>query len=276
MKVLLAPNPRRDRDLCCARRAEQLLRDMGAETSLHPLFDGASPKACLLPGQADLLLTFGGDGTFLYAAKVAASASIPVLGVNLGRLGALAGVSGERLEDLRQLAAGQYRIERRMMLRAEVFRGERRLCTATALNDVVLSRKELMHVVDCLVWFDDKAAMHVVGDGVVVATPTGSTGYALSAGGPVMEYDLEAISVTPICPHRLDGRSYILAPERTVRLTMPQRRRETALLCADGQRLAALKAGDRVEIRRCSCCAQVVRLENSDFYLEVQSKLSKG
>lgn len=274
MKVLLAPNPYRDAKLRCARKAEKLLREMGAETALCPLFAEESEKEAAPLPSADLLLAFGGDGTVLYAAKWAAPYGVPVLGVNLGRTGFLAGLSGKQLPLLRRLVEGRYCVERHMMLRADVFQQGRRLRSMTALNDVILSKSDLMSAVDLSVQIDEIPVFRVTGDGVIVATPTGSTAYALSAGGPVMEHTLQSIVVTPICPHRLDGRTYALDPGRTVKVAVEPHSGTEVLLSLDGQKKQMLQSRDWVEVRRSDQEALLVRMDGGDFYRDLQHKLN--
>lgn len=276
MRILLAPNPYRDPQLRCAHKAEKILREMDVETLLCPLFmehsGGDAPAAEQLE-QADLVLAFGGDGTFLYAAKWASTFKVPVLGVNLGRTGFLAGVSGKKLSMLRQLVDGRYHVEEHMMLQATAFRGDECLGSMLALNDVILSKSDLMSAVDLSVQFDGTPMFRITGDGVIVATPTGSTAYSLSAGGPVMEHTLQSIVVTPICPHRLDARSYALYPDRKVRVVVEPHSGTDVLLSIDGRKTQMLQGRDWVEIQRADRQALLARLENDDFYKDLQTKL---
>lgn len=277
MKILLAPNPYRDSKLHCAHRAEKILREMKVETVLCPLFTehaGGDVPAAEQLKTADLLLAFGGDGTFLHAAKWAAPYGVPVLGVNLGRTGFLAGLSGKKLSMLRRLVEGQYHVEKHMMLQAEVFRGDDRLGSMSALNDVILSKSDLMSAVDLSVQINGTPMFRVTGDGVIVATPTGSTAYSLSAGGPVMEHTLQSIVVTPICPHRLDARTYALDSDRVVKVVVEPHSGTDVLLSIDGQKTQMLQGQDWVEVRRADQQALLVRLEGDDFYQDLQNKLN--
>lgn len=276
MRILLAPNLCRDPQLRCARRAQKILRELGAETRLCPLFAADLEKTFPPPEQlaaVDLVIAFGGDGTFLYAAKWASAYHIPVLGVNLGRTGFLAGISRRELAMLRRLTEGQYHVDEHMMLQAVIWREEQCLGKLVALNDIVLGKNDLTSAVDLSVSVDGEQMFRAAGDGVITATPTGSTAYALSAGGPVMEHTLQSIMVTPICPHRLGVRTYVLQPERAVSVMVEPRRGTEVLLSVDGQKAQVLQGKDRVEICRADQQAQLIRLKDADFYAALRQKI---
>ena len=195
-KIILCPNPNRDQGMKTTRAAERILRDLGFHTVVCSPFrdrkEGAfadydvQPLPQELRG-ADLMITFGGDGTILHLAKLAALHKMPVLGVNMGGLGFVAELEAGELEQLRKLKDWQFEMEQRMMLDVSVFRDGRQIYTNLGLNEAVIREGPISHVIHLKISSDGRHLADIAGDGVIVATPTGSTAYSLSAGGPVVE-----------------------------------------------------------------------------------------
>ncbi|MDE6108381.1 MAG: NAD(+)/NADH kinase, partial [Oscillospiraceae bacterium] len=236
MKIVLSPNPYLDKELSAVRTAQKVLAEVGCETALTLPFGGEEglsfPKDMkLLSAQeafrgADMLICFGGDGTILHAAKDALThGNIPVLGVNLGSMGFMAELEPEELSQLARLPKGDYKLEKRMLLDVAVRREGKVVHRDTALNDAVLTKGAVARVIDLEVLADGILMSSFPGDGVVIGTPTGSTAYSMSAGGPIVEPTAENITVTPICPHALYARSLVLDGERTVTVLPDQRSR---------------------------------------------------
>lgn len=288
MKVILSPNPYRDRGLRSAQAAQRLLRGAGVETAICLPFRLDENSRLELPAQvelrsieqelksADVLVCFGGDGTILHAAKSANVYGVPVLGVNLGSVGFMAELEAGELSLLSRLAGGDYELEARMMLDVRVSRDGQEFFHETALNDVVVTKGAVARVLELEVTGDRVVMASFSGDGVVVATPTGSTAYSMAAGGPIVEPTAQNIIVTPICAHALHAKPMVLDRARTVGVRLPQGSRRTAYLSADGGRAVKLNSGDRVEIKRSESAVQLVRLTGRSFYENIHQKLGKA
>ena len=198
---------------------------------------------------AGLIIVMGGDGTILHVAVTLRDHPIPIIGVNFGGKGFLAGLEDDELDILLEIADGKYTISRRMMLDVELVRNERIICTQSVLNDVVIHGGH----VDCIgvtAYGDGVPITRFNGDGIIVATPTGSTAYSMSAGGPLVEPENENIIMTPICAHSLAGKSFVLAPGRQITIVPERIHDRPAILVADGGDSIALIRGDQIRIRR--------------------------
>ena len=287
MKVVLSPNPYRDRGLKTALRAREVLNRCGIETALclpFSLDQGTKPD--LPKGQdyrdmqeelktADLLLCFGGDGTILHAAKDALPYDIPVLGVNMGSVGFMAELEHGELELLTRLAEKKYTIEHRMLLDVAVRRGREVLFRDLALNDAVVTKGAVARVIDLSVRGDGVHVYEFSGDGVILATPTGSTAYSMSAGGPIVEPTAENILVTPICAHSLQAKPLVMGRDLVVSVRIGRQARKTAYLSVDGGRAFRLSGGDVVEVRRSRRVTRLVRLMDHSFYEIIDQKLGR-
>ncbi len=287
MKIVLSPNPYRDKGLKMAQSARRALEEVGAQCCVCFPFEldrgsvdipsqmTALPEAEAFDG-ADMLVCFGGDGTILHAAKVAQRHGIPVLGVNLGSVGFMAELEAGELPLLTRLTQGKYRLEERMMLDVAVRREGKVINRDTALNDAVITKGAVARVIDLDVKADGALVSGFSGDGVIVSTPTGSTAYAMSAGGPIVEPTAENILVTPICPHTLHARSFVLDGHRTVSVRMAKTSRKSAYLSVDGGKAFRLGSGDQVELRRSRDRVRLVRLTGRSFYTVVNQKLGRA
>jgi len=223
----------------------------------------------LAPGSADMVIAFGGDGTLLCAARRAAAAGIPVLGVNLGRKGFLAEISADELADgIEQAMTGRCGFSERMMLAVETSAGAR----AIGLNDAVVARGALSRMLSLEVVSGDEFVAHYDGDGLIVATPTGSTAYSAAAGGPLVSPEMDALLVTPICAHSLSARPIVLGPSRTVVVRLVACGNE-AHLTVDGQIEFPLLPGSTVAVRRSEVRARLVELGRRSWFATVREKL---
>lgn len=225
--------------------------------------------------QADILICFGGDGTILHAAKDANTFGIPILGVNLGSVGFMAELEQSELPLLSKLAAGKYTIESRMMLDVTVRRDHKIIFSDLALNDAVITKGAVARVVDLEIFSDQTLITGFSGDGVIISTPTGSTAYSMSAGGPIVEPAAENLIVTPICPHAINARSFVLGQDRVVAARLGRLARKTAYLSVDGGKAFKLSGGDRVEIKRAKTYTHLVRLTSRSFYDIMSQKLGR-
>lgn len=255
-------------------QAASLLLSMGVEVLVE---DSA---ASVLPGVTsfsaareapDALVSLGGDGTILRGVQYAAQWKVPLLGVNLGRKGFLAEIEPQGLEDaLKRLIAGDYALEERPLLSVSVG-GERWL----ALNDVVVSRGGYARLIGVATLVDGEMAGRYLADGVIVATPTGSTGYSLSAGGPVVSPRVDCMVVTPICAHSLQHRPIVVGGSSVIRLELDNDDEQTASLQVDGQSRAKLTAGMTVKIVRSEQKVRFIRMQPEQFFGLVRGKLAE-
>lgn len=285
MKIILSPNPYRDRGLKTAQAAGRILKEAGVETCFCLPFELDSrfelPKHLTYAdagkeiATADLLICFGGDGTLLHAAKLAYSYDVPIMGVNMGSVGFMAELEHSELQKLSRLAKGDYKVERRMMLDVSLIRERREVFSEHALNDAAITKGAVARVVELSVYSDRELISALSGDGVVVATPTGSTAYSLSAGGPIVEPTAQNIIITPICAHALQSKSFVLSKDRTVEIRMGRQARKTAYLSVDGGRAIRLSSGDIIRIRRAERSVGLARLTERSFYQILLSKLGK-
>ena len=284
MKVVLSRNPYRDRGLKAAQAAEKILRSVGVETVMCLPFpvEGGSldlPKHIRFKNtqeelkSADMLICFGGDGTILHAAKDANACHVPVLGVNLGSVGFMAELEQGELSMLSRLAAGKYTIESRMMLDVVVRREGKIIYSDLALNDAAVTKGAVARVVDLEVYGDKVLISSFSADGVIISTPTGSTAYSMSAGGPIVEPTAENIIVTPICPHALSARSFVLGRGRLLSVKLGRMVRKTTYLSVDGGKAFRLNGGDVVEARESKSKTQLVRVTGRTFYEILNHKL---
>ena len=283
--VILTPNPYRDRNFQTVRSAIQILKDAGMRPTVCLPFDVDKsfelPKDIRfsrlereLPG-ADVLVCFGGDGTILHTAKAATKRGIPILGVNIGPMGFMAELENTELHRLGQLASGDYTLDNRMMLDVTVQRDRDILFHDICLNDVVVTKGAVARIVYLSVECDGVQAMTCGGDGVIVATPSGSTAYSLSAGGPIVEPDARNIIITPICAHDMGSRCVVASDRRVVTVRMVQNARRNAYLSVDGGKALRLNMGDVATIRKSRFETKLVKLNNRSFYDVVNAKFQR-
>ena len=284
-KVILCPNPYRDAQLRVAKEAKRVLDEVGCPNVVCLPFRNQEPPEGyglnIEPLQqeirgADMIIAFGGDGTILHLSKTAAHRDIPVLGVNLGSLGFMAELESKDLLRLRDLCDGKYEIESHMMLDVSVQRDGRVIYSNLALNEALIARGNISRVIRLQIFTEQGKLVDVAGDGVIVASPTGSTAYSLSAGGPVVEPTARNLIVSPICAHSVHANSYVLSPERTVTVQTEKTGYKPIFLSADGGRAFSLRNGDAVEIRRSKYETKLVRLFNKSFCDILQKKMLMG
>ena len=263
------------------RRVMRHLADAGVTVRAAldcPIDDGVLRVAEADVGAgADLVIAVGGDGTMLHAARLAYQADVPLLGVNRGRLGFLADVGPADLQsNLDEILAGRFQRDSRLLLEATLERADGETLREIALNDIVLQRRETGRMVD----FETRVDSHYVnthaGDGLIIATPTGSTAYALSCGGPIIEPHLDAIVVVPICPHTLTDRPVVLSAARPVGVRLLERDDTKAEVVADGHAISELLPDDRLTIRPYARRLMLLHPVGYDFFDILRSKLFWG
>jgi NAD+ kinase len=232
------------------------------------------PSFTKMINDCDAVIAVGGDGTIIHAAKHAAVAHKPLLGVNLGRLGFVAGLEPDEFDKLQYLVNGNYRLEERMLLQVEVGTGENRR-TYYALNDAVISRGSLSRIIDLRVCLNDNRICDYRADGLIFATPTGSTAYSLAAGGPVMDPSLDCILLTPICPHSVFSRTVAFSSKSRLSVQASCRGGSEIILTVDGEPPLELNSGDIVEIRASNLKVNLIKLKQQDFYDILSEKLTE-
>lgn len=267
MRVLLITNPSRDAGGAVAAAAAEILRRNGAETEIREAaaFDGGNP---------DLMITLGGDGTLLGVAKTAAERGIPLMGINCGNVGFLAGLEQSDLEKLSLVARGKCMSSSRMLLDVRVRRGELDIYEGKALNDCTVTRGARPKMVELTLRCDGRSIRGITGDGAVFSTPTGSTAYSLSAGGPIVDPQADCIVVTPICAHALYARSFVLAPDRTVTAEVGRADSREVCLSVDGSDSFELRQGDVIGITRSDTRLRLLNPGGDNFFDVLRRKLN--
>ena len=281
-KVILTPNPYRDKGFRTVLAAQKILNDAGVETRICLPFD--VDRSFELPRdirfsrldrelqRSDAVICFGGDGTILHMAKAATRHRLPILGVNIGTMGFIAELESSELEELARLALDDYTLDSRMMLDVTVRRDRDVILHDIALNDVTVTKGAVARIVHLDVRCDGVPAMEFGGDGVIISTPTGSTAYSISAGGPIVEPDARNIVMTPICAHDVMTRCIVASDKRTVSVRLAASARRNAFLSVDGGKALKMNMGDVAEI----CCSKLetrlIRLKDRSFYDVVTTK----
>ena len=228
-------------------------------------------------GQVELIVAVGGDGTMLHAARLAAPHGVPVLGVNRGRLGFLADIGAADVRSrLDEILVGEYVQDRRAMLEAQLIRDSDTHNTCHALNDVVLQKWQTGRMLDFETWIDGRYVNTHGGDGLVIATATGSTAYALSCGGPILYPELDALVLAPICPHTLSDRPIVVRGSSTIEVRLVERPDTNAQVTCDGVPLGDLLAGDRLVVKPSSASVTLLHPSDHDYYRILRSKLRWG
>jgi NAD+ kinase len=274
-KIVLLPNKEKDLDFTLSKRVlhtclafcSRVYTDSGNRELIEA---GATPYSeDAFPRDAELLLVLGGDGTMLHAAETAVAHDIPLLGVNIGRLGYLASLEPTELASLSSLAENAYAVQERMLLDVGIKkRNGEALFLGRVLNDVVIDGQG--HLAD-LRLFEKESYIDYRADGLIVATPTGSTAYSLSAGGPVLEESMGAICVTPICPRSFFSRSLLFSEDASLNILNMSTRTESVRILMDGCTEAVLNVGDSVTVSRSSETVRILSLKPRHL-LEVLSK----
>lgn len=279
--IAVCPNPFRDIDCRITRDTVSRLEAAGFRTCVCPLFleDGnpalpADMEVSALSSVADrcrLVVVVGGDGTILAAARQLHNTPVPILGVNLGTKGFMTSLEPEELDQVVSAAQGKLRLSRRMKLDISVLRDGKPVFADSALNDAVMHGYG-----DCIkmtVCCNGERMTQFSGDGVILATPTGSTGYSMSAGGPIVEPDAENIIVSPICPHVMGLRPFVLGPDREVSIRMEKLHGRRAYLSLDGNSVLDLANEDIVLVKRSQNCTLMVDAGLRSFYEITYEKL---
>lgn len=232
---------------------------------------GSEETDCLING-CDVVLALGGDGTILHTAKRAALSGRKILGINCGHLGYTAGLESNELSMLGALKTGEYTVDRRLMLKASVISGGEQQ-DFYCVNDAVVSKGALARMLSIRAEFSGGTVINYRSDGLIIATPTGSTAYSLSAGGPVVEPSLDSIIVTPICAHSLFNLPLVLNPGSTVEITVGEQTRCEAFLTVDGETAVPIEANSRVSVARAPITADIIKIKKDGFLKTLREKI---
>lgn len=284
--VILSPNPYRDKNFQTVRDAMQILKNAGVQAKICLPFEvdrsfelPRDIRFCRLDRElpnAEMVICFGGDGTILHMAKAATRKGIPILGVNIGTMGFMAELESTEMDKLAKIATGDYKLDTRMMLDVTIQRDRDIIFHDICLNDVAITKGSVGRIVHLNVKCDGVTALECGGDGLIVATPTGSTAYSLSAGGPIVEPDARNIIITPVCAHDMISRSMVMSDRRNVIVQMVQNVRRNAYLSVDGGKAVRLNLGDVVTIKKSSLETKLVRLNERSFYEVLNTKFRKN
>ncbi len=280
-------NPQRDGTGAMAERIRDYLETHGCTCAVRDS-DGAggAPGGAYtartdpeqVPAETECVITLGGDGTLIRAARDLALRQLPMIGVNMGHLGYLTQVGcqepGEVTQMLDDLAAGQFQLERRMLLKGTVLSGGTAVKEELALNEILISRREMPKILDLRLSVNGEQLCRYKADGMIIATPTGSTAYNLSAGGPIVEPSARLMILTPICPHDLNGRSIVLAAEDTIEIEIMGHDNEGQAVVFDGGAAVKLKVGDRLLVERSRVETVMVKLHEVSFVDNLRSKMA--
>ncbi len=279
-KAWVIVNLQKKNAVCCAESVADIFLKSSVETYMDEQLSAVFPNAnsvvfmskenCLK--NADFIVAIGGDGTIIHSAKYAVEQDIPILGINVGRLGFLAQLELSELHLLSKVIE-QNRIEERMVLRADIFTKDG-VHTYTALNEVLLSKCNMGKIIDMDVMCQDKLVSSYRADGIIFSTSIGSTAYAMSAGGPVIDTSVDCISMTPICPHSMFSRSIVFSPDKVLKIHSKFiNNSDDVELYIDGEKLHTLNAEEYVTVRRAERSAKFICLENKDFYEILNKKI---
>ena len=253
------------------RKVECFVEPAIAKTISHPSLDKQE-----MPGAVDMVVVLGGDGTLLAAARALQQKRVPILGVNLGGLGFLTEITLDELYPmLESILRGEYKTDERMLLEARVWRNEKAIEEFTVLNDVVINKGALARIIELETSVDNAHLTTFRADGLIIATPTGSTGYSLSAGGPIVYPSLHSIVITPICPHNLTNRPIICTKEATVTVTLRSADQEV-FLTLDGQVGFKMNLQDRVEVKKSEGFISLIKSPSRGYFEVLRQKLMWG
>ena len=280
--IILTPNPYRDKNFQTVRDAAEVLKAAGANVKLCLPFE--VDRSYELPrdlrfsrldrelNNADGVICFGGDGTILHMAKTATRRGLPILGVNIGTMGFMAELESTELDKLSRLVSDDYTLDRRMMLDVTVQRDRDIIFHDICLNDVVITKGAVARIVHLSVHCDNVQAMECSGDGVIISTPTGSTAYNISAGGPIVEPEAKNIIITPICSHDVGTRCIVTSDKRVITAQIVRNSRRNAFLSVDGGKSLRLNMGDLAIVKKSNMETKLIRLKDRSFFDVVNTK----
>lgn len=282
-KFLIVTNQDKDKDLRVTKEIQRYILSRGRDCQMAEPLVGTDPVQTgytnmeKLQENIDCVIVLGGDGTFIQTVRDFAGLDIPMVGVNMGTVGFLTTIELDDLHDgLDALIDGDYTIQNRMLLRGAVYRKGRRLQKSIAFNDVIVTRSGFSRLVELKIYVNDQLLDIYAADGVIISTPAGSTGYNLSAGGPVVFPETEMMIITPICPHSLSARSVVVSAGAKIKVEVGRRRKtqkEEALVTYDGDTVWDLESSDVVEIIQSTKKVPVVNVRQKSFCDILRNKM---
>jgi NAD+ kinase len=283
LKIAIVPNLSKHNAQYHTVKVMEKLRELGAEVFIMSEYKNICTGCEVqfydnfktMLKDCDILIAVGGDGTIIHCARHAAEAQKPILGINVGRVGFVASLETDELEKLSRLVDGDYKIERRMMLDVK-FEADGKQTTYCALNDAVISRGSLSRMLDLKVRFNDTNVCNYHADGLIVSTPTGSTAYSLSTGGPVIDPSISCILLSPICPHSLFTRSVVFGSDAKLCVQASSKYDCEIFLIIDGETYIKINENQKIEFSRSEQAVQIIKLKDDSFYEIVNEKLAEG
>lgn len=281
MKVMIIPNFAKTNSMYCIEKSCEILSNLGVEILMDYSIKDVFYRKYICYGdfdnqleQSDIIIPVGGDGTIIHTAKHAVLKDKPVLGINAGRIGFLAGLEIDELEKLKDLVLGNYKIENQIMLDI-IHKGKGFEHCYKAFNDAVISKGSLSTMIEVDVYCNDRYVISYRADGLILSTPVGSTAYNLSAGGPVVEPNLESIVMTPICPQSLFNRSIIFSSDNILRISLNPNNNSDIFLNIDGEKVIRLQKNDLIIIKRSDIKVNMISVTEKPFYEVLNDKFIK-
>lgn len=285
-RFYIITNDIKDKDFVVTKQIASYLKEHGRRCMVRSTYQGSINEdfhytdARQIPTDVECIIVLGGDGTLLQAARDVVDLDIPLLGINLGTLGYLAEINKDTIfPALDQLMADEYSIEKRMMLQGTVYHKGKKIATDLALNDIVISREGVLRVVNFLEYVNGSFLTSYKADGIIISTPTGSTGYSLSAGGPIVAPSAAMILTTPLAAHALNTRSIVFPPEDKIVIEIGEGRdglEEKGMASFDGDTSIRLVTGDRIEIERSEQDTKIIKISNQSFLETLRKKMSSS
>ena len=286
-RIAVVPNFYKDKDMSCTSRVLDYL--LTKDCTIY-ISDEYSQQLCIynhyerivfededkLYHSVQLVISIGGDGTILSVSHKAAVANLPILGINMGTVGFMTELEASEIQRIDAVFSADYTIEHRMMLDVDIIRNGATVASYNALNDAVLSKGVVSKLIEIDIFSDETKVTSYRADGLIVATPTGSTAYSLSAGGPIIDTALECVCVTPVSPHSfMNSRPMVYSPKNILRLKVPRQRDDQIFLTVDGLDNIQLLYGDEIRIQKSELTTKIIRINNAKFYDAVYKKLSE-
>lgn len=280
MKIALMPNINKQNVPLIIPEICAKLNILGAKVHMSNLLykDYSNLDIIFVPddeliSNSDIVIAIGGDGTIIHSLKKAALSNKPVLGINAGRLGFMAGLEVFELDKLSALMQRKYTLEKRLMLSVLLKRKDGTTQQFYSLNDAVISHGNISKIIDLKVFYKDKEILEYRADGLIVSTPTGSTAYSLSAGGPVISPDIFCFLITPICPHSLNSRTILFEGNSTIHIMPSGEREQNIYLTIDGEQSIQLDLSDKITISVADTYANLIRIKDIDFFQNLNDKI---
>ena len=272
--IFLVPNPKKDFEYIVTRSVAEKLGSLGCKISILNIYDDSAIAACTyvesMPGDTELVIVIGGDGSFIDAAPFALSLDIPILGINLGKVGYLSEIEPSDLSALEGIVTGDYKINKKMLLETYVQGDEEIAIERLAVNDLVLSHPSYLGIAD-FVLFSKEGGVRYRADGLVISTPAGSTAYSLSAGGPIVSHEAGAIIVTPIAPHSFFNRSIVFGEDEEIRIKNTSC--EPLNLSVDGRLVYELLPGGKCLVKSSKKTLKVLTFKDNNMFSNLFCKM---